>query len=276
MWPAQHSPAWRHWCSEGAPFIRRDGSHPWHTGSLPQDHFGERVAAAYDATVDAWSLPAVVEPTVALLAELAGGGPALELGIGTGRIALPLSHRGVRVHGIDLSGAMVAQLRAKPGAEHIETTIGDFADTKVDGAFNLAYLVFNTIMNLTSQEEQVRCFQNAADHLVAGGHFVVEVMVPALRRLPPGQNLLAVEVGPEHFLLDEYGVARQSLVSHRYWVAEDRLETLAMPCRYVWPAELDLMARLAGLSLRGRWAGWRGEPFTDESPSHVSVWDKVA
>jgi SAM-dependent methyltransferase len=243
---------------------------------VPEDHFGERVAARYDESVAEMFEPAVVEPAVEFLAGLAGEGPVLELGIGTGRIALPLSQRGVRVHGIDLSSAMVERLRAKPGAEQIEVTIGDFATTRLDATFSLAYLVFNTINNLTTQDEQVACFQNVAAHLAPGGCFVIEVGVPALQRLPPGETVRAFSVSPRHLGFDEYDVVSQGLVSHHYSLRDGRLEVLSMPFRYVWPAELDLMARLAGMTLRERWGGWKREPFTSESTKHVSVWEKSA
>src|SRR5436190_17202753 len=181
---------------------------------MPEDYFGERVAVRYDESAGDMFEPALVDPVVDFLADLAGDGTALELGIGTGRIALPLSRRGVRVHGIDLSPAMVAQLRAKPGADGIGVTIGDFATTTVDGSFGLAYLVFNTIMNLTTQDQQVACFQNAAAHLEPGGCFVIEVGVPRLRLLPPGQRFVPFDVSPEHLGFDEYDVLNQGLISH--------------------------------------------------------------
>jgi SAM-dependent methyltransferase len=243
---------------------------------MPQDHFGERVAASYDQSSADMFAPAVVDPVVDVLAGLAGDGAALELGIGTGRIALPLSRRGVPVHGIDLSAAMVARLRAKPGADRIGVTIGDFATTTVEGRFAVAYLVFNTIGNLTTQDEQVACFRNAAAHLRPGGCFVVEVGVPQLQRLPPGETVRAFALSPTHLGFDEYDVASQGLVSHHYTVQDGRLERYSLPLRYVWPAELDLMARLAGMTLRERWGGWRREPFTSDSTRHVSVWEKPA
>jgi SAM-dependent methyltransferase len=218
--------------------------------------------------------PAVVGPAVDFLAGLAGSGAALELGIGTGRIALPLVARGVPVHGIDLSAAMVAKLRAKPGAEQIGVSIGDFATTRVERTFSLAYLVFNTIQNLTTQDEQVSCFENVAAHLEPGGCFVIEVGVPQLQRLPPGETLRVFAVSPEHFGFDEFDVASQHLVSHHYFVVDGELEAVPVPFRYVWPAELDLMARLAGLRLRERWSDWTREPFTSASTKHVSVWEK--
>jgi SAM-dependent methyltransferase len=241
-----------------------------------RNHFGERVAERYDVTSADMFDPAVVDPAVDLLADLAGDGAALELGIGTGRIALPLAKRGVRVHGIDLSEAMVARLRAKPGAEQIGVTIGDFATTTVEGTFSVAYLVFNTIMNLTTQDEQVACFQNVAAHLEPGGCFVIEVGVPGLRRLPPGETIHAFDVSPTHLGFDEYDVVRQSLVSHHYRIVGGKLESSSVPFRYAWPVELDLMARLAGMKLRERWSGWKREPFTSDSGQHVSVWEKTA
>jgi SAM-dependent methyltransferase len=239
---------------------------------MTQNHFGEELAARYDDLAANMFAPEVVEPAVDFLAELAGGGSALELGIGTGRIALPLAQRGVHVHGIELSEAMVARLRPKPGGEDIAVTIGDFATTTVDATFSLAYLVWNTINNLTTQDQQVACFANAAAHLEPGGCFVIEVGVPKLRRLPPGQTYVPFDVSPEHLGFDEYDVVNQGLVSHHYYPAAG--EQVSMPFRYVWPAELDLMARLAGMSLRERWSDWNRAPFTAESTKHVSVWQK--
>lgn len=236
-------------------------------------YFDEHVAARYDEPGEAFT-PEVVDPIVDFLLRLAIGGSALELGIGTGRIALPLARRGVRVHGIDLSNAMVARLRAKPGAEAIGVTIGDFATTTVDGSFSLAFLVANTIMNLTTQDAQVACFRNVAAHLEPGGCFVVEVMVPELQRLPPGETVRPFLVRETRWGFDEYEVATQGLTSHHLEIVDGRAERLSIPFRYVWPAELDLMARLAGLTLRERWGGWKGEPFTDDSRTHVSVWEK--
>jgi SAM-dependent methyltransferase len=242
---------------------------------VPEDHFGEAVAARYDESTAEMFAPAAVEPVVDLLAELAGGGAALELGIGTGRIALPLAQRGLQVHGIDLSEAMVARLRAKPGGDSIPVVIGDFASATVEGSFALAYLVFNTIGNLTTQDAQVACFRNVAAHLEPGGCFVIEVGVPDLRRLPPGETVRPFTLDDAHLGFDEYDVANQGLVSHHYWASEDgRFERASWPFRYVWPSELDLMARLAGMRLRERWAGWQREPFTSESTAHVSVWEK--
>jgi len=241
---------------------------------VAEDYFDEPVAARFDERYADLAEPAIVEPMVDFLVERAGGGAALELGIGTGRIALPLARRGVRVHGIELSEAMVARLRAKPGAEEIGVTIGDFATARVEGTFTLAYLVANTIMNLTTQEEQVACFRNVAAHLEPGGCFVIEVGVPGLRRLPPGETFQLFDVSPRHVGFDEYDVARQGLVSHHYWIEGDKVEVFSPPFRYVWPSELDLMAQLAGMTLRERYAGWKREPFTSESEKHVSVWER--
>lgn len=243
--------------------------------TMADDHFGEQVAQRYDASYGDMFDPAVVEPVVDFLHTLAGEGAALELGVGTGRIALPLSARGVPVHGIDLSSAMARRLRDKPGGDAIPVAIGDFASTRVSSSFRLAYLVFNTVMNLTSQDEQVACFDNVARHLEPGGVFVVEVMVPDLQRLPRGETVRPFRVTPSRLGFDEYDVVTQRLVSHHYVVVDDRLDARSIPFRYAWPAELDLMARLAGMRLRERWGGWQREPFTAESTSHVSVWEKI-
>jgi SAM-dependent methyltransferase len=240
-------------------------------------YFDERVAASYDDDAADMYDPAVLEPAIDFLAGLAGDGRALELGVGTGRIALPLAERGVEVHGIDLSQAMLAKLRAKPGADRIGLTLGDFATSAVDGPFRLAYLVFNTIGNLTTQEAQVACFRNAAGHLEPGGCFVIEMMMPALQRLPPGETVRPFHVSERYWGFDEYDVATQGLVSHHLTIRDDgTAEHVSMPFRYVWPAELDLMAELAGMRLRERWGGWRREPFTNDSDTHVSVWEKPA
>jgi SAM-dependent methyltransferase len=244
---------------------------------MSENYFGEGVAERYDESSAEMFDPGVVDAVVDFLTGLAGDGAALEFGIGTGRIAIPLSRRGVAVHGIDLSPQMVAQLRAKPGSEGIGVTVGDFATTRVEGRFSLAYLVFNTIGNLTTQDGQVACFQNAAAHLQPGGRFVIEVGVPDLRRLPPGETIRPFAVTPTHLGFDEYDVANQGLISHHYTVVDDgHLGLVSMPFRYVWPSELDLMARLAGMTLEGRWSGWRREPFTSDSTKHVSVWRKPA
>jgi SAM-dependent methyltransferase len=247
---------------------------------MPKVWFDEQVAAGYDEHSPEMFDPAVLGPTVDFLADLAGraglagGGSALELGIGTGRVALPLSRRGVRVHGIDLSAPMVERLRAKPGGAAIDVTVGDFATTTVDGTFDLAYLVFNTITNLTTQDEQVACFRNVAAQLEPGGVFVIEVGVPILQRLPPGEVFRTFHHDARHLGFDEYDVATQLMYSHHYRFGDDgTYERFSVPFRYVWPAELDLMARLAGMRLRERWADWSRAPFTSESRSHVSVWE---
>ena len=242
---------------------------------MPEDYFGEAVAAEYDDDSAEMFAPEAIGPMVDFLAGLAGGGRALELGIGTGRVALPLSQRGVPVHGIDLSSAMVARLRDKPGADAIGVTMGDFTTTRVAGTFRLAYLVFNTIMNLTTQDEQVDCFGNVATHLEPGGCFVIEVMIPDLQRLPPGETVRPFTVTPAHLGFDEYDVAAQGLISHHYTIADGRVRVESVPFRYVWPAELDLMARLAGMTLRERWSNWNRERYTSESTTHVSVWEKA-
>jgi SAM-dependent methyltransferase len=241
---------------------------------VPENYFDERIAKSYEAKWPELFEPAVVDPAVRFLADLAGTGAALELGIGTGRLAIPLSQRGVRVHGIDLSPDMVAQLQAKPGTDGIGVTIGDFATTSVAGTFKLAYLVRNTIMNLTTQDAQVACFRNVAAQLEPGGCFVIEVMVPELQRLPPGETVRAFTVTPTHLGFEEYDVAAQTSFSHHYWVVDGQLETRSAPFRYVWPSELDLMARLAGMTLRERWSDWNREPFTSDSRQHVSVWER--
>ena len=239
-------------------------------------YFDERVAARYDEDVADMSTPGVVGPMVDLLADLAGGGRALEFGIGTGRIALPLAERGVPVHGIELSKAMVAKLRPKPGAERIGVTIGDFSTTRVEGSFALVYLLFNTIMNLTTQEAQVACFQNAAAHLEPAGCCVVEVGVPDLQRLPPGDAFRVFGARENYWGIDEYDVVTQGLWSHYLRIVDGRVERFSVPFRYVWPSELDLMAQMAGMKLRERWSGWSREPFTSASGQHVSVWEKPA
>ena len=239
-------------------------------------YFDEPVAARYDDSDAEMFSPSVVEPVVDFLEELAGSGRALELGIGTGRIALPLAQRGVPVHGIELSKAMVARMRKKPGGEDIGVTIGDFASTTLDGVFSVAYLVYNTIMNLTTQAAQVACFRNVAAHLEPGGLFVIEVGVPDLQRLPPGDTARVFDLGDSHVGIDEYDVAQQGLVSHHFETIDGRLQRSSTPFRYAWPAEFDLMAELAGMRLRERWSDWKREPFTSDSRKHISVWEKPA
>ena len=239
------------------------------------NYFGERVAQNYDRDSTDMFDPVVIGETVDFLAGLAGDGAALEFAIGTGRIALPLGERGVPVHGIDLSPDMLAQLAAKPGAEKIAVAEGDFTSTRVVGDFRLVYLVYNTVQNVTTQDAQVECFRNAAAHLEPGGCFVVEVGVPQLRRLPPGESVQVFTFTPTRIGFDELDVAQQLGVSHHVWLG-DEPRHYSMPWRFAWPAEYDLMARIAGLRLRERWADWNRAPFTSESWKHVSVWEKPA
>jgi SAM-dependent methyltransferase len=229
------------------------------------DWFAGDVAERYDESTA--GMP--VEPVVDFLEPLAQGG-ALEFAIGTGRIAVPLAERGARVAGVDFSPDMVAQLRQK--TDEIPVTIGDMSTTRVEGTFSLVYVVFNSIFNLRTQERQVACFENAAAHLDMGGVFVVEIMVPELQRLPRGDRFLLFDASPDHVGFDEYDLITQELTSHHYDPERGAYSTF--PGRYIWPSELDLMARLAGMKLRERWADWDRSPFTAESTKHVSVWEK--
>lgn len=239
------------------------------------DHFAGEVAARYDATLGAMGSPETLDPTLDLLADLAGDGAALELAIGTGRVALPLASRGVPVSGIDLSPDMVAQLAAKPGADAIPVTIGDIATVRLDQGFRLVYLVYNTIGNLETQERQVACFATAAAHLEPGGCFVIEVGVPDLRRLVPGHDAVVFSHAPGYVGFDRYDdLVAQHAVSHHFVADGSGAREVRTPFRYVWPSELDLMARLAGLDLRHRWEDWHRSPFAAHSTSHVSVWQK--
>lgn len=240
------------------------------------DYFGEGIAERYDAGVAERFVPDVLDAEVTFLADVAAGGRALELGIGTGRVALPLAARGVPIAGIDLSEAMVAQMRDKPGGADIEVVIGDFATTRVDGAFSLVFLVFNTINNLTTQNAQVACFRNAAAHLDLGGCFVIDVGVPNLRRLPPGENVRSFDISASHLGFDEYtDFVEQQFTSHHYRVDGDDVTVESTPFRYVWPSELDLMAQLAGMQLRERWSDWDRSTFHGDSTRNISVWQKV-
>lgn len=243
---------------------------------MPRDFYDEGVAAHYDEGSASMFDPAVLVPTVDLLAELAGDGPALEFAVGTGRVALPLAARGVPVSGIELSTAMAKQLRAKDAEQLLKVTIGDMATTRVDGSFRLVYLVFNGIGNLTTQDQQVACFANAAAHLEPGGYFVIEVGVPDLRRLPPGEDARVFAHAPGYVGYDRYLdlVAQRAMSHHFHAIGSDSRE-FNVPFRYAWPSELDLMARLAGMSLCNRWAWWDRSPFTGDSRSHVSVWEKA-
>jgi SAM-dependent methyltransferase len=232
-------------------------------------------ASTYDSDEAGMFAPEVLSPTIDVLAELADGGPVLELAIGTGRVAIPLAARGVSVSGIELSEAMVDVLRTKADAATIPVTIGDMATARVPGDFSLVYLVFNTISNLRTQAEQVACFRNAAAHLRPGGRFVVELLVPPLRRLPPGQLAAPFDVSDGHLGFDVFDLATQQCESHHYMREADGTVRYGVGrFRYAWPAELDLMAELAGLELERRTEDWRGAPFTSDSQSHVSVWRK--
>lgn len=238
--------------------------------------WGEDIAEVYDRTYSAGFAPSVLDPLVDLLTELARGGPVVEFAIGTGRVALPLGRRGIDVHGVELSPHMVERLRAKPGAESISVTLGDMTTTRIPGAFRLVYLVANTIMNVTTQDEQARVFANAAGHLEPGGCFVVEVVVPQLRTVPVGQKGRIFTFEPDHIGIETFDdLVGQIAWSHHWMVVEGRLIRHSAPYRYVWPSELDLMARLAGLRLRDRWAGWDRAPFSAESVSQVAVFEKV-
>jgi SAM-dependent methyltransferase len=244
---------------------------------MASNTWGKEIAEAYDESSAAMFAPEVLNPAVDLLAELAAGGPALEFAVGTGRVALPLSARGVRVEGIELSPDMAEQLRAKPGADAVPVTVGDMTTTRVAGTFTLVYLLWNSIMNLTTQDEQASVFANAADHLGPGGCFVVEVVVPQLRGVSPGERGRVFMLEPDHVGIDTFDdMVGQVSWSHHWMQVGDRLVHHAAPYRYVWPSELDLMARLAGLRLRDRWAGWHRQPFGSESVLQVVVYEKGA
>ncbi|GAB2598179.1 methyltransferase [Paractinoplanes abujensis] len=239
----------------------------------PDGYFGEAVARTYDDAAGAEFDPVVIARTADVLADLVEGGSALEFAVGTGRVAVPLAERGVTVRGIDLSRAMVARLQAKSPA--VEATIGDFTTTRVEGEFGLVYLVFNTIMNVTTQDAQVECFANAAAHLRPGGRFLVEVMIPELRKLPAGQTVVPFTVTPGHWGFDSYEVATQRMASNYVTLHEDgRGDFASVPFRYLWPAEMDLMARMAGLRPEHRWDSWERTPFTNESGKIIATWVK--
>lgn len=230
-------------------------------------------AQRYDSPGAGMFAPEVLRPTVDCLARLAGDGPALEFAIGTGRVAVPLSERGVPVTGIELSAPMIERLRAKAGEDTIPVVAGNMASAVAPGAFTLVYLVYNTISNLLAQSEQVACFRNAARHLVPGGRFVIELWVPELRKLPPGQQATVWQCEPGYIGLDTYDVLRQRVVSHHFRFGDGREARLfRSPHRYIWPAELDLMAQLAGFELESRHADWSASEFTADSRSHVSVY----
>ena len=236
--------------------------------------WGAEAARDYDRATAAMSTPEVIGLTVDFLGAHAGAGPVIEFAIGTGRIALPLAAAGVDVRGIELSEAMIAELRAKPGGDALVVVVGDMATTRLPGQFSLVYLVFNTITNLLSQELQEACVGNAAAHLRAGGAFVVETFVPPLRGLTPGERFTPFDVSPEHVGIDEIDTVEQQLVSHHYDMRDGSARYTRSLHRYVWPSELDLMAAHAGLTLAERWADWARTPFTEASTSHVSVWVK--
>jgi SAM-dependent methyltransferase len=239
--------------------------------------WGSEIAEAYDSIYSAVADPAVVDPMVEMLVELAKGGPALEFAVGTGRVALPLSARGLAVHGIELSPHMAAQCRAKPGSDAVPVTIGDMASTRVPGTFTLVYLVANTIMNVTTQDEQAAVFANAAAHLAPGGGFLVEVIVPQLRSVPRGEVGRVFTLEPDHVGIETFDdLVGQIAWSHHWMEVDGRLVRHSAPYRYVWPSELDLMAKLAGLRLRERWEAWDRTPFTSESTRQIAVFEKSA
>lgn len=237
-------------------------------------YFDEAAAERYDEFSGSMFDPEKVDPVVDFLADLAEGGSLLELGVGTGRIALPLVRRGLEVDGIDMSVAMTDRLRSKGDGDKVGITIGDFASFSTGKKYSVAYLVFNTIMNLTTQEAQVACFQNVANHLEPGGLFVIEVSIPKLQRLPVGETIRPYKMTDSRMSFDEYSVADQGLISHHFTLTDGIWDRMSIPFRYVWPDELNLMARLAGMSLYGRWSGWKQEPFTNDSETLVAVWQK--
>ena len=241
---------------------------------MAESHFDDWVAERYEQLWPHLFAPEVVGPTLDCLCELARGGACLEFGVGTGRIAIPLSQRGVRVQGIELAQSMVRRLRAQPGGEALTVTIGDFATTSAGDGFSLVYLLRNTITNLTTQDEQLACFRNAAEHLAPGGVFLIENYVPQLQRLRPGETVRVFAAEPDHLAFENYDAGAQLAVSTHYWVIEGEVRKFSSPHRYVWPQELDLMAELAGLRLCHRWSDWHRHAFTSDSPSHISVWRK--
>lgn len=231
--------------------------------------FDAGVAETYDA-VHATPDPEMINR----LAELAADGPILEFAVGTGRVAMPLAERGASIHGIELSRPMVEKLREKDRENRVGTTIGDMTTTRVRGSFSLVFLVYNTIDNLTTQDAQIACFQNAAHHLSPGGRFVVETLVPPIQKLPFGERLLAQDHSDSHWGIDEFDVVTQAYWSHHARFDQSPPTRISVPFRYAWPAELDLMARMAGMELEERWSNWSGAPFTATSRSHISVWRK--
>lgn len=242
------------------------------------DTYGERWAGVYDDWVARYAMASDGDRVAERLADLAGEGPALELAVGSGRVALPLMARGVDVHGIDASHAMLERLRAKPGGEQVRVTVGDFADVAVEGRYPLIFVVCNTFFALLSQEEQVRCFRNVASHLTHDGVFVIEAFVPDLTRFDRGQRVgaLAIETDSMHLEASKHDRAAQRVDSLHAVVEDEKVRTFPVRIRYAWPSELDLMARLAGLHLRERWGGWNREPFDASSDAHVSVYEHAA
>ncbi len=240
------------------------------------DLWDEETAQRYDETSTDKFASGVLDPTVDFLAHLAGSGTALEFAIGTGRVGIPLAARGVPVTGIELSEPMVAQLRRKVDEATLPVVVGDMATTRVPHEFSLVYLVWNSIANLRTQQGQVECFRNAARHLCPGGRFVIELWVPPLRRFPPGQVAVPFDVGDRHLGFDTYDLITQRGTSHHYWPGDDGSTRYGVSnFRYIWPAECDLMAQIAGMGLEERVADWDRSPFTSDSESHVSVWRKA-
>jgi len=241
---------------------------------LPENIFTGRNATCYDELDQSMFADSVLIPVVDFLEDLAGGGRVLEFAIGTGRVAIPLHERGIDVSGIELSTDMVAELYSKTSEEAIPAYIGDMAFVKVPGKFNLVYLVYNTITNLITQDEQIDCFCNAANHLEEGGHFLIEVSVPAIQKLSTGETLHTFEANPNHVGIDEYDLLNQTVTSHHYRINENRVDKFDSTHRYAWPSEYDLMARIAGMKLVQRWSTWNRDEFTSASVSHISVWQK--
>jgi len=241
---------------------------------MPENIFNERIAANYDDNERSMFNDLMLERTCSVLAELAENQRALEFAIGTGRIALPLQKRGVKIHGIEISKPMVDKLYEKNGSVEIDVVIGDMASVRIPGSFQFVYLVYNTITNLITQEEQVNCFLNVAAHLHPGGYFVLEDLVPSIQAFPIGKTTNAFDASEEHIGIDEIDTVNQTVVSHHYWIQNKTVETFHSKHRYAWHGEYDLMARIAGLELQSRWGGWDKSDFTSDSKSHVSVWKK--
>ena len=238
------------------------------------DYFDEAVARTYDQD-HGGNDPVLIRRTVDCLMGLSDKGDILEFAVGTGRIALPLAERGVLVKGIELSSSMIDRLREKEAGKPLEVAIGDMTSVRVPGEFSLVYLIFNTIDNLTAQQDQVECFNNAARHLKPGGRFLVETLVPPIQKIPFGETSLAFAHSDQHFGIDEFDTATQKYTSNHVWMNGDTYKQLSIPFRYVWPSELDLMARIAGLDLEFRWSDWDRSAFDRMSTKHISVWRKA-